>query len=130
MSITAAEASGIAGNILATFTDVEKEVIFDFTTEDGTEYTFTRVNGVDTLYFDDEMQAQWINETRQDLETWLSANGDFTPFQRLNYLRDQINQECISYGEIAELQSLAKYIEPWDVQLLEWAGVPEHPETD
>lgn len=45
--------------------------------------------------------------------------------QRLEYLRQQIEGERISYGEIAELQSLADHIEPGDVQLLEWAGVPE-----
>lgn len=45
--------------------------------------------------------------------------------RRLQYLREQIEQECISYGEIAELQSLAQYIEADDVVLLEWAGVPE-----
>ena len=45
---------------------------------------------------------------------------------RLEYLRGEIEAERISYGEIAELQSLAEYIEPGDVQLLEWAGVPEN----
>lgn len=45
--------------------------------------------------------------------------------KRLEYLRGEINAERISYGEIAELQSLAAHIEPGDVQLLEWAGVPE-----
>ena len=44
---------------------------------------------------------------------------------RLEYLRGEIEAERISYGEIAELQSLAKYIDKGDVQLLEWAGVPE-----
>ena len=44
---------------------------------------------------------------------------------RLEYLRREIIAERISTGEIAELQSLAKYIEPGDVLLLEWAGVPE-----
>jgi len=44
---------------------------------------------------------------------------------RLEYLREQIEKECISYGEIAELQSLAQYIEADDVVLLEWAGVLE-----
>lgn len=34
--------------------------------------------------------------------------------RRLQYLREQIEQECISYGEIAELQSLSKYIEAGD----------------
>ena len=45
--------------------------------------------------------------------------------QHLDYLRSQIEQENISYGEIAELQSLSQYIDKDDVLLLEWAGVPE-----
>lgn len=45
--------------------------------------------------------------------------------ERLEYLRKQIQSECISYGEIVELQSLAKYIDKDDVELLEPAGVPE-----
>lgn len=47
--------------------------------------------------------------------------------ERLEYLRSQINAECISYGEIAELQGYAEdgHIDSGDVQLLEWAGVPE-----
>ena len=44
---------------------------------------------------------------------------------RLEYLRGEIKAERISLGEVVELQSLAKYIEPDDVMLLEWAGVPE-----
>lgn len=45
---------------------------------------------------------------------------------RLEYLREQINKECISYEEIEELKSLVQYIDKGDVQLLEWAGVPEN----
>lgn len=45
--------------------------------------------------------------------------------RRLEYLRGEIEAERISYGEIAELQDLAPHIEPDDVLLLEWAGVPE-----
>lgn len=44
---------------------------------------------------------------------------------RLEYLRGQLRGECISYGELAELESLAGAIEPGDVELLEAAGVPE-----
>ena len=40
--------------------------------------------------------------------------------QRLEYLREQIENENISYDEILELQSLRKYIEDDDVQLLQW----------
>lgn len=50
-----------------------------------------------------------------------------TPYikRRLEYLRQELRDECISYGELAELQSLAGYIESGDVELLEAAGVPE-----
>ncbi len=45
---------------------------------------------------------------------------------RLEYLRGQIRAEQISMGECIELQGLADEIDPGDVELLEWAGVPEH----
>jgi esterase/lipase superfamily enzyme len=44
---------------------------------------------------------------------------------RLEYLRAQIDGNCISYGELAELEDLAEHIDDGDVQLLQWAGVPE-----
>lgn len=44
---------------------------------------------------------------------------------RLAYLRREIQAERISYGELAELQDLVAFIDPSDVLLLEWAGVPE-----
>ena len=44
---------------------------------------------------------------------------------RLEYLRGEIRAERISYGELAELQGLAEHIDRTDVELLEWAGVPE-----
>ena len=53
-----------------------------------------------------------------------------TPLERLEYLRSQIEAECISWGEIDELQDLIEYIDPADVLLLQWAGVPEFPEEE
>lgn len=47
---------------------------------------------------------------------------------RLDYLRGEIEAERISYGEIVELQELAKFIDPSDTVLLQWAGVPEFTE--
>lgn len=47
--------------------------------------------------------------------------------QRLEYLRRELRAERISLGELIELQSLVKHIEPEDVELLEAAGVPEIP---
>lgn len=48
---------------------------------------------------------------------------------RLEYLRGELRAERISYGELAELQSLSAHIDPADVELLEAAGVPEHEAT-
>ena len=50
-----------------------------------------------------------------------------TPADRLEYLRQELRAERISYGELAELQALAEHIDPGDVELLEAAGVPEFP---
>lgn len=47
------------------------------------------------------------------------------PKARLEELRIELRAERISYGELAELESLVKFIEPGDVELLEAAGVPE-----
>lgn len=46
---------------------------------------------------------------------------------RLNYLREQIEQECISYGELAELQDLGDQglIPDHELDLRQWAGIPE-----
>lgn len=46
--------------------------------------------------------------------------------ERLEYLRGELRAERISMGELAELQGLAHWIDPSDVELLEPAGVPEH----
>jgi hypothetical protein len=48
----------------------------------------------------------------------------------LEYIRGEIRAGRISYGEIAELQALAKCIDPGDFELLEWAGEPEFPDTE
>lgn len=45
--------------------------------------------------------------------------------ERLEYLRGELRAERISYGELAELESLAEHIEPDDVELREAAGLPE-----
>ena len=42
---------------------------------------------------------------------------------KLDAIRKAIKNENISYGEIAELQDLRKYIDKKDVLLLEWVDV-------
>lgn len=46
--------------------------------------------------------------------------------ERLEYLRGQLRAECISWGELHELQGLAEHIDPSDAELREAAGLPEH----
>ena len=46
--------------------------------------------------------------------------------KRLEYLRQELRAERISYGELAELQALKKYIDSGDTELLQAAGCPEN----
>lgn len=45
--------------------------------------------------------------------------------ERLEYLREEIEAERISYAEIDELQSMAEYIREDDTLLRQWAGIEE-----
>jgi hypothetical protein len=49
---------------------------------------------------------------------------------RLEYLRTELRAEGISYAETIELQSLQPYIDKYDVELREAAGLPEFEEED
>ena len=55
-----------------------------------------------------------------------AALFEFDAKERLEELREELRAETISYGELAELQSLSKYIDKNDVELLEAAGVEEY----
>lgn len=49
---------------------------------------------------------------------------------RLEEIREEIQAERISYGELSELQDLTPYIDDSDVELLEWAGVAEYDDIE
>jgi hypothetical protein len=70
-------------------------------------------------------QRQTNSKKEQEEKKRMHKMGAWFAKPRLEYLREQIEKECISYGEIAELKSLAEYIEAGDVVLLEWAGIIE-----
>lgn len=79
-----------------------------------------------------------INETVADAKEAVEA-GDLedaqdhaeyriveaTVKERLEYLRGEIRDGTISYDELHELQGLAPQIENGDLELQEWAGIPE-----
>jgi hypothetical protein len=62
-----------------------------------------------------ERQARAADRDMQDIRA------------RLEYLRGELRGERISYSELAELQGLAEHIDRTDVELLQAAGIPEHP---
>ncbi len=68
-------------------------------------------------------EAIW--DCKNEVEIYLDS-----PKARLELLRIELREDIISMGELAELQSLVKYIDPTDVELLEAAGVPELPKQD
>jgi hypothetical protein len=63
--------------------------------------------------------------TRREAVSAAKAIRDSDPRVRLECLRGELRAERISYGELVELESLTKFIESGDVELLEAAGVPE-----
>lgn len=80
------------------------------------------INFLNTQFETDEFAKIETIETNDGKMTLPEIN------ERLEYLRGEIKAERISQGELIELQSLCKYIQKNDVELLEWAGVPEFPE--
>jgi len=58
-------------------------------------------------------------------KAWLDEEETSEIQGRLEYLRGELRAERISQGELMELQGLADYIDPGDVELLEAAGVEE-----
>jgi hypothetical protein len=101
---------------------------------DGEAYSLPNGNGyMVSLEYGDKVRVECpaprtsenYNEVDKAINDALNAHN---ATYRLERLRAAIEGESISYGEIAELESLAEYIDPADTLLLQWAGVPEFPE--
>ena len=60
----------------------------------------------------------------------MSDGGEKAAKKRLEELRKELRAEKISYSELSELESLKKYIDDDDVELLQAAGVPEYDDED
>ena len=71
-----------------------------------------------------------VHLTWQDLCISSFVSNEDDAKERLEYLRGEIEAERISFSEIIELEALREYIEPDDLLLLQWAGVPEFDEED
>lgn len=101
------------------------EHIQDFEGNDILSYTFLSDEILDGEYGDFETVKECKEFIDKLIDDELLADKKGEIKKRLEYLRGEIRAERISYGEIAELQSLEKYIDNGDVELLEWADVEE-----
>lgn len=77
----------------------------------------------------DELYAMTLDDLKQQIRRYHlkqhNGYGEQIAKRRLEQIRAAIQKRSLSYGEISELQSLADYIDAGDVELLEWAGLPE-----
>jgi hypothetical protein len=60
----------------------------------------------------------------------VSDGGEKAAQKRLEELRKELRAERISYGELAELESLKEYIDDDDIELRQAAGIPEFEDED
>lgn len=89
---------------------------------------------VDSAGFTVEDRVEPIDLDQEEDDDWdkLEAAGIISPCtahdketERLEEIRESLNNESVSFGELVELQEMTEFIEEDDVQLLEAAGVPE-----
>lgn len=77
----------------------------------------------------DELGSNTLKNLKDKIKHYhlckFNGYGERIAKRRLEHIRDQINNECISYNDQAELFRLHEYIKPDDVQLREWVGMPE-----
>jgi hypothetical protein len=94
----------------------------------GSQFVFDVSENVQTkevaIVLSEHNKQDAIWDCASGSEYRLMREGD-EPAQRLEELREALRSESISYGEIAELQSLSEYIDKDDVELLEASGVAE-----
>ena len=95
------------GHKLVTFNEVkfgyEYKSVFDYSEEYGGTYDSHK------YYNDYYVEINKIDDNKK----------------RLEEIREAIQDENISYGEIVELQNMAQYIEDNDAELKQWAGIEE-----
>lgn len=99
---------------------------------EGEMYSLPKGDGfMITLEYGDKIRVTCpVERTDANYQEQDKAINEALNKHRLEYLRSQIEAERISTYELVELQGLVEYIDSGDVQLLEWAGVPEFEEDE
>lgn len=115
-----------------------KDLIYYFEKENGYDYThrvkiWEDMNGYEmkktyeNIY---EMLKRIVEANGKKMKHGGSVKAPIKVKKRLEAIRKSIQNENVSYGEMAELQSLSKYIDPSDIELREAAGMPEFEDDD
>ena len=115
-----------------------KDLIYYFEKENGYDYThrvkiWEDMNGYEmkktyeNIY---EMLKRIVEANGKKMKHGGSVKVPIKVKKRLEAIRKSIQNENVSYGEMAELQSLSKYIDPSDIELRESAGMPEFEDED
>jgi DNA-binding transcriptional ArsR family regulator len=87
---------------------------------EGTIMEISSNRDVELILIQDGGRTNHPSKKNKDFDSLVSVK------ERLEYLRGELRNECMSYEELAELQSLSEHIDSNDVELLEPAGVPEN----
>ncbi len=119
------EDGDFVGESEETATYILNEDIFDLLNNiapEGTSFGSHEGNGSDFGF--------WEYENDEEFAKGGGVSDTKKIKKRLEYLRKELRAERISQGELIELQSLSKYIDKGDVELLEAAGVPEFEDDD
>jgi len=88
-----------------------------------TPTTKERLNGLKSVHIVQRKGKWYLNGKEWDGKLINVTNE--TTKQRLEEIRQAIREGSVSYGEIAELQNMSHLIDEGDVELKEWAGLPE-----
>lgn len=113
--------AGVALRACITRVDVGDDYPWDWTVDYCIPGTSTRDTSVDSV---DYGRMRTHEEALDAVCVTLRQAGERRR-ARLEHLRGELRAERISWGELAELQALAPWIDPSDTELLEAAGVPE-----
>lgn len=89
-----------------------------------TNTTKERLNGIPNVSIHQKNFVWYLNDVE-----WNGSLIDVSVNvqQRLDEIRKSLDNENISYGELAELYDLREHIDEGDVQLREVSGMPEFP---
>ena len=109
--------------------DVHQEDIIEFITDEEEDVVMEQIFTPVLPCVGHEVES--VKDEMESIDNLIAAQNMVLDFkkERLEEIREELDNESVSYGELVELQDLTEFIEEDDVQLLEAAGIPEFKEV-